>query len=387
MSSVAHCISPSMESVPIRSDATAIWGHFKSEIGLGSAARGYAAALSRTSLVSSCHDVPLPGRASVQFECDPMLWRAGTNLYVQNPPELLAGGFLPHSALRDTKRIGIWAWELSHFPEQWKPAIDLVDEIWVGSLFIANAVHEVTHKPVRILQCPIVRRNYARTADARARILPSIDSHSFVFLTAFDFGSYITRKNPMATLAAFLEAFPVNLSSRPYLVIKCHGDVANITASRALATQVSHWDRVFLINQVLSPRQMADLQDACDCFISLHRSEGFGFNIAEMMRGGKPVICTGYSGNLDFTDSENSFLVDYTLVPVREGEYLDHVGQVWAAADHGAAVRALREVHYNQNTAMHRARLGRETILRQYSIETVAEKILQVLASGVEDES
>ena len=45
-----------------------------------------------------------------------------------------------------------------------------------------------------------------------------------------------------------------------------------------------------------------------DCYVSLHRSEGFGLTIAEAMALGKPAIATAYSGNLEFMTAENSYL-------------------------------------------------------------------------------
>ena len=55
---------------------------------------------------------------------------------------------------------------------------------------------------------------------------------------------------------------------------------------------------------------------SCDCYVSLHRSEGFGLTMAEAMYFGRPVIATGYSGNLDFMTEENSYLVPHTLVEI-----------------------------------------------------------------------
>ena len=41
-------------------------------------------------------------------------------------------------------------------------------------------------------------------------------------------------------------------------------------------------------------RQRA-LMAACDCYVSLHRAEGYGLTMAEAMAAGRPVIGTGYS--------------------------------------------------------------------------------------------
>ena len=66
-----------------------------------------------------------------------------------------------------------------------------------------------------------------------------------------------------------------------------------------------------MIEEYLTPGEKDALTAACDCYVSLHRAEGFGFTMAEAMYLGKPVIATGYSGNLDFMTAENSYLVDY----------------------------------------------------------------------------
>ena len=48
---------------------------------------------------------------------------------------------------------------------------------------------------------------------------------------------------------------------------------------------------------------------ACDAYVSLHRSEGTGLTITDAMALGKPVIATGWSGNMDFMNVANSFPV------------------------------------------------------------------------------
>ena len=367
---------PELAHAEIRPDAVGIWGFLKSEIGLGAAARSYATTLREMSLQSTAHDVPLEGRASVEFDSDDITFRAGTNLIVMNPPELLAGEqFFPHRALSETRRIGIWAWELSRLPNEWIPAIDLVDEIWTGSTFIANAVRKVTTKCVRVVPCPILPRPYLPIFEARSIILPAIPADEFVFLMTFDFASSSFRKNPLGVVSAFHDAFPGGKSESPYLVVKCHGGRSDPKSEQRLHAAVRGCERIVLINSVFSPREMAHLQDACNCYISLHRGEGFGLNVAEMMRAGKPVIVTSYSGNMDFTCSDNSFLVDYRFVPVREGEYPYAEGQVWAEPDQASATTALRKVYDDPNEARHHALVGRETILSMYSVKSVAATI------------
>jgi glycosyltransferase involved in cell wall biosynthesis len=115
--------------------------------------------------------------------------------------------------------------------------------------------------------------------------------------------------------------------------------------------------RILLIDKVLTDRETKSLVNLCDCFLSLHRSEGFGRGLAEAMYLGKPVIATGYSGNMDFTNNHNACLVDYTLIPVKGNEYPFAAGQKWADPDIDHAVwfmkRLINEPHYAQTIGQH----------------------------------
>ena len=94
---------------------------------------------------------------------------------------------------------------------------------------------------------------------------------------------------------------------------------------------------------------------ACDCFVSLHRSEGFGFTLAEAMYLGRPVIATGYSGNLDYMTAANSWLVDYELVPIGTGRDPYPAEGEWAQPDVEHAGRLMREVFADPAAADRRA--------------------------------
>ncbi len=83
-----------------------------------------------------------------------------------------------------------------------------------------------------------------------------------------------------------------------------------------LRAALLHRPDITIIDAYLEPDHKIALTASCDCYVSLHRSEGFGFTMAEAMALGKPVIATAYGGNLDFMTDENSYLVPYKFVPV-----------------------------------------------------------------------
>jgi glycosyltransferase involved in cell wall biosynthesis len=76
---------------------------------------------------------------------------------------------------------------------------------------------------------------------------------------------------------------------------------------------------------------------------------------------GKPVIATAYSGNLEFMTPQNSCLVDYTLIPVKPGDYIDYdPGWRWADADVDQAAGYMQRIVEDdayRNRVGNRARL------------------------------
>ena len=97
-----------------------------------------------------------------------------------------------------------------------------------------------------------------------------------------------------------------------------------------------------LIDSVQSREESYGLLNACDAYVSLHRSEGFGLTMAEAMFFGKPVIATGYSGNLDFMSADNSILIPYEKTPLLRDYMVYRKGSFWAEPSIAAAAEAMR---------------------------------------------
>src|SRR6185295_5916841 len=183
------------------------------------------------------------------------------------------------------------------------------DEIWVGSSYIANTIAPLS--PVPVVRVPPVLAPEVAGDRERGRAVLDVGD-DFVFLFMFDFNSYIERKNPMAVIDAFRRAFPGRERAR--LVIKSVNGAFNTEGLAALEAAASADDRIMLLGEYVSAREIADLTHACDCYVSLHRAEGTGLTMANAMAAAKPVIATGWSGNTDFMDASNSLLVRFDLV-------------------------------------------------------------------------
>jgi len=219
---------------------------------------------------------------------------------------------------------------LARYPSEWAQHLDRFDEIWAPSRFIADCLRGACRKP--IFHMPLATEVQLDHFMPRRRF--GIPDEDFVYLFFFDLKSYIHRKNPHAVLQAFTRV----LAKRPYarcrLVIKANGFDDSQPAHAEFAHECSQLgSSVQIVTETLTDDQVKNLVRCCDCFVSLHRSEGFGRGIAEAMYLGKPVVATAYSGNMDFMAADVSLPVTYRLVPVAAGEYPFHDGQVWAEPD------------------------------------------------------
>jgi glycosyltransferase involved in cell wall biosynthesis/SAM-dependent methyltransferase len=274
----------------------------------------------------------------------------------------------------DRHSIGYWWWEVSRFPERWLGSFDYLDEVWTGSRHVAEALSEVSPIPVLRIPPPVeIREPPALTRPELG--LPE----GFLFLFVFDYNSVFERKNPLAVVEAYTRAFdPDDGAALVLKSINHEGDPAN--HALLLAATAERAD-VHLIERTASPAEKDAMVAACDCFVSLHRSEGFGFTLAEAMWLGRPVIATAYSGNLDYMSSSNSYLVDCRLVPIGAGVDPYPSDGVWAEPDVEHAARLIRDVFDDPGAAQERAARGQAELRLSNSREAVGRAVAQRLSS------
>ena len=227
-------------------------------------------------------------------------------------------------------------WELPRYPATWARKLEQFDEIWAPSRFICDSIAAVTAKPV--IHMPLTAE--VVMASFLGRRYFGIPETPYAFLFFFDLRSYLSRKNPQAVIDAFRELLRVRSSASVVLVIKVSGVDGAPEEFRQFRESIADLDeQVVLVDRVMSDNEMKNLVRCCDCFVSLHRSEGFGFGMAQAMFLGKPVVATGWSGNMDFMTPDTSLIVGHRLVRVPDGAYPHWEDQSWAdpAVDEAAA--------------------------------------------------
>lgn len=170
----------------------------------------------------------------------------------------------------------------------------------------------------------------------------------FIVFYNFDFGSSYGRKNPLGALQAFLKAFPDEPHAK--LVFKTMHASAfpnRVSELKTCAEATGATDRVSFRNDYLDQDDLYALTACADVYLSLHRGEGFGLGIAEAMHLGIPAVVTDVSAITEFCTSDNSMLIPYVTVPIKD-ELKDHacytdLGE-WPEPDVKAAAEALRQL-------------------------------------------
>jgi glycosyltransferase involved in cell wall biosynthesis len=342
-----------------------VYGYFRAETGVGQSARNAVSALAANGITAALQNVPAAHHSELDTSIASFSPDAPypTSIFFVNADQTK---FVHEGALLSRARhnIGVWTWDLEELPRQWDRAFDAYDEIWVPSSFCQAAI--AARSPVPVVRIPYCVKPAEGSHESRLDF--GINPDRFVFLTVFDMRSGFGRKNPIAAMRAFDEAFAGQQDCE--LIVKVNHANSNPVALRCLRAEASRHS-VRVIDDTFRHRDVEALIRCADCVVSLHRAEGFGLVLAEAMLMEKPVIATGYSGNLDFTTPNTAFLVTYSLQRVgpENPPYPEH--SFWANPCIDDAANQMRIVYENEFLRAQRARAGRSLIESKFSTTAV----------------
>lgn len=336
---------------------------FNAVTGIGEAVRGNVSALSLQGVNVKKIHIPLSENQYPflnDFDSTP---EYDINIFHHNP------GFqfkkilkkYPPTFFKNKYNIAYWAWETDIFPKRFHAYLDLIDEIWVPSTFVKKSIAKVTDKPI----CVIPHQIEIENDDSICFNALNLPEDSFVFLNVFDYGSTIARKNTLELIETFKQSF--NETENVWLVLKA---LPNSSFSRDMYlvhTAISNHQRIILIEDILKQNELMALKKRCQVYISMHCAEGFGINLAQAMLLGKPVIATGYSGNMDFMNHENSFPIPFKLSKIKSSSKTFSPKTIWAYPDMLEAGKIMRWVVENYESASKIAAKGKKFIQENLS--------------------
>lgn len=338
-----------------------VYGYAFAESGTGQIVRSVVAALAAEGIPYAV--VPFTRTHSRQHRAFSDLGSAApsfdTNLICVNADQVpLFFESMHAQLLPGARNIGLWAWEVDDLPAAMAASERYLDEVWGISSFTAAALARSLTKPVRAFPLPVVVPEVRRRTRAELGM-----PEGFLFLFCFDYDSVFRRKNPLAAVAAFQQAFGDR--NDVVLFVKTTNAARHAAEHEALRMAAGRSANIIVRDAYVTSDDYFSMLGACDCYVSLHRSEGFGLTVAEAMALGKPVITTAYSATTEFANDANSYPVPARIVNVGDDAQPYPPQSHWAEPDVNVAAERMLRVHADRAGAQSigaRARMDIETL-------------------------
>lgn len=351
-------------------------GYVNSELGIGESARRVIGALHEVGVPFSVAGVPLIANTqSIANGQTQELSHSAVLLAVNADQVPQLAPYIPKRG-KKRKIIGQWYWELERPPVWMANSFQFLDEVWVATEFMAQSVRSVAPNkfPVHVVPVPLEVKDYEEVGRSSLGL-----DNRFTFGFVFDFLSVMKRKNPIGLVNAYVNAFSTEGTTR--LVIKTINSHLRPIEREELLWSVKDRKDITIVNETWRQEEVLSFLKHVDCYVSMHRSEGLGLTIAEAMSQGTPVIATGYSGNMDFTTSDNSFLIPVDLVKVGAGADNYDPDAEWAEPNFDVAVQLMRRVVENHSEAVEVGLRGMREINSRFSFAEVGKIIRARIAN------
>lgn len=360
------------------------------ESGYGEACRNYVAALQLSGMPMSARSVTF-GEPQVDYGKPGRVVKRCLNLQVPcsiqvtySPPPNF-----PDLVDENVYNIGMFVWEMQALPQEWVLLCNRMDEIWVPCTWNAEvAKASGVHRPIHVFGHTASPDEYQNIQPLR---ISNIDPSWYKFYSVFQ---WTERKNPAGLLRTYLKTF--SQSDPVVLILKTYGQRYTKDEDQKVRAEIDriraevggNQPKIALVTQMLSKDQILQLHRLGDCFVLFHRAEGWGLPHFEACMMGKPVLTTGYSGNLDFTKAEHSYLVDSAQVQNSGMEWFKWYtpDMTWADPNPETCSRLMRHIFENRAEAAEKGAAARRFVVDRFDWKVVGPAMrarLQEIIAGL----
>jgi glycosyltransferase involved in cell wall biosynthesis/Flp pilus assembly protein TadD len=274
------------------------------------------------------------------------------------------------------RNIGRTMFETDGLPEGWRDQCNAMDEVWVPSEHNLRTFASAGVDPAKLYKVPETFDSELFHPGVTPLAVEGLEG--FVFLSMF---SWIGRKAWDILLRAWFEEFrardDVTLLLKTDTAISPPGTDCRQEIERFVRHQLNRdprkGPRIVVHDRQLEMTDVPRLYRSADAFVLASHGEGWGRPYMEAMAMGLPTIATRWSGNLEFMDDDNSYLVGYTLVDAPSDSWMR--GQRWAQPSVSDLRRAMRRVYEHRTEAAATGARARADVLVSCRPELVAEAV------------
>jgi len=279
--------------------------------------------------------------------------------------------FFPHLKGTSKINIGFTMFETNRIPKIWVEECNKMDAIFVPCQWNVDVFRESGVKvPLYNIPHGLYKEDFI---DKEPTNTINGSENNYLFYSIFQ---WTPRKNPEGLLRAYWSEFTGN--DKVALILKTYGTNTSINEQNRIkglikeikaSINLEHFPKVLFVGNLLSIEQIRDLRLNSDCFVLPHRAEGFGMPHMEAMANGNPAISTNFSGNLEFMNQNNSYLVNSQMTPVHsmpwckwyEGDML------WGEPDLQDLRKKMRYVYENQDKAKRMGKKGQKYLFENFN--------------------
>ena len=290
---------------------------------------------------------------------------------------------VPDGIVRNRGRIVFWEFE-SGLLQGYPVLMERTGDVIGMSDFNYNYYRRVFEgkRNVHKILYPLRVSGEAELSMQDARLKFGIPDNAFAVFYNFSYKSGLDRKNPEGAIRAFAKALSDKKNAMMILKTVASSEFPErVQELRGLVDGLGIADKVKFFDDYLTQRDVLNLTNACDVYLSLHRAEGFGLGIAEAMSLGKPVIVTDYSSTTEFCNASNAIPVGYKIVKMGVTDNkLYSAAEKWAEPDVDEAAQSLSRLYTDPKLRSALGTAARESILAQYSAANFRESVLAYLS-------
>ena len=203
------------------------------------------------------------------------------------------------------------------------------------------------------------------------------------------------RKNVGLLIKAFYETFK-NKMNKPALILKTSQVSSSYYDREEILKKINQIKKsvnsknlpnIYLLHGDFSDEEMNELYNhsKVKAMISLTKGEGYGRPLLEFTLSKKPLITTGWSGQLDFLDPKLTSLIGGQLTnvhPSTQNQFLLPESQ-WFSPDHGQVGFYLRDVFENYKNYTDKAKRQAFKSKNEFSYDKMKEQIDNILTKAI----